>query len=170
MRILFTLLFSILFVSCSSDNKSERKQINEILAKGEKITNYENLSLEDSKEISQKNSIKFSKFNKYKNWTHTNYNYTSNIGIRNFNLNYQLPTYIQAKVDDKLKFMKFCNANNIEIHLGLNTISNNLSHDIKKNTKLNNSISLCSILVRLPSGPGYKKSEIIQICKQLNKY
>ena len=90
MRILFTLLFSILFVSCSSDNKSERKQINEILAKGEKITNYENLSLEDSKEISQKNSIKFSKFKKYKNWTHTNYNYTSNIGIRNFNLNYQI--------------------------------------------------------------------------------
>ena len=44
MRILFILLFSILFVSCSSDNKSERKQINEILAKGEKITNYENLS------------------------------------------------------------------------------------------------------------------------------
>ena len=90
MRILFILFFSILFVSCSSDNKSERKQINEILAKGEKITNYENLSLEDSKEVSQKNSIKFSKFNKYKNWTHTNYNYTSNIGIRNFNLNYQV--------------------------------------------------------------------------------
>ena len=41
MRILFILFFSILFVSCSSDNKSERKQINEILAKGEKITNYE---------------------------------------------------------------------------------------------------------------------------------
>ena len=66
MRILFILFFSILFVSCSSDNKSERKQINEILAKGEKITNYENLSLEDSKEVSQKNSIKFSKFKKYK--------------------------------------------------------------------------------------------------------
>ena len=90
MRILFVLLFSILFVSCSSDNKSERKQINEILAKGEKITNYENLSLEDNKEISQKNSIKFSKFKKYKNWTHTNHNYTSNIGIRNINLNYQI--------------------------------------------------------------------------------
>ena len=71
MRLLLILIFVILFVSCSSENKSERKQINEILAKGEKITNYENLSLEDSKEVSQKNSIKFSKFKKHTKIGHT---------------------------------------------------------------------------------------------------
>ena len=41
MRLLLILIFVISLMSCSSENKSERKQINEILAKGEKITNYE---------------------------------------------------------------------------------------------------------------------------------
>ena len=55
MRILFILIFFYFIMSsCSSENKSERKQINEILAKGEKITNYENLSMENSKEVNKK--------------------------------------------------------------------------------------------------------------------
>ena len=51
MRLLLILIFVISLMSCSSENKSERKQINEILAKGEKITNYENLSMENIEEV-----------------------------------------------------------------------------------------------------------------------
>ena len=90
MRLLLILIFVISLMSCSSENKSERKQINEILAKGEKITNYENLSMENIEEVNNKNSIKFSKFRKHKNWTHVNYNYNNNIGIRNYDLKYKI--------------------------------------------------------------------------------
>ncbi len=90
MRLLLILVFVIAFMSCSSENKSERKQINEILAKGEKITNYENLSMENIEEVNNKNSIKISKFRKHKNWTHVNYNYNNNIGIRNYDLKYKI--------------------------------------------------------------------------------
>ena len=90
MRLLLILIFLFPLCHVPSENKSERKQINEILAKGEKITNYENLSMENIEEVNNKNSIKFSKFRKHKNWTHVNYNYNNNIGIRNYDLKYKI--------------------------------------------------------------------------------
>ncbi len=80
-----------------------------------------------------------------------------------------IPLYASALVEDRENFAKYCEKNNIGIHMGLRALheTNLFQHDTKD---YQNSIKLSQKLVRLPSGPGYKESEINEICNILNKY
>ncbi len=78
------------------------------------------------------------------------------------------PCYNEAIIDNRDNFIKFCNENSIGLHLGIRCLSETNIKHIKDNFQ--NSIYLSKNLVRLPSGPGYKTSEIKKIIKILNKY
>ena len=81
-KILIFLIPVILF-ACSSNDNSERKQIDKIMSKGKKITNYQKINIEQTKNIKSLNKINLQKAKIIKNWTHVNFNVSNKIPIAN---------------------------------------------------------------------------------------
>ena len=82
---------------------------------------------------------------------------------------YSVPTYVQVFIQDRKKFISYCKKNKIGFHIGTMCLSDSGPFQNYKG-KFPNAKLLSKHLVRLPSGPGYKLSEIEKIVKILNKY
>ena len=80
-----------------------------------------------------------------------------------------IPIYNYLEVKNRKKFINFCKKNKIGIHLGIRCLHQN--KPFKQGYRnFPNSSFFSNHMVRIPSGPGYKLSEIKKICNLLNKY
>jgi len=80
-----------------------------------------------------------------------------------------IPTYVQVFVKNRKKFISYCKKNKIGFHIGTMCLTD--SGPFKKyKKKFPNAKLVSQRLVRLPSGPGYKLSEIKKVVKILNRY
>lgn len=86
-----------------------------------------------------------------------------NVDIKKF-----VPVYVQLLVKNRIKFFNYCKKNSVQLHFGIRSLDNVISHANKKDLK--NSIFLSDYLVRIPCGPSYKLDEIKNITKILNNY
>jgi len=82
-------LFPVILFACSSNDNSERKQIDKIMSKGKKITDYQKINIEDKNNIKTLNIIKLEKSKNIKNWTHVNFNVSNKIPIANLKNNFK---------------------------------------------------------------------------------
>jgi dTDP-4-amino-4,6-dideoxygalactose transaminase len=80
-----------------------------------------------------------------------------------------LPLYNHVLVENKLKFIKYCSKNKIEVHTGFRAIHENTPFK-NKTSKFINSSYVSKHFIRIPSGPGYQLNEIKNICLILNRY
>ena len=80
-----------------------------------------------------------------------------------------IPIYNCVFVRDRNKFIKFCENNEIGIHLGLRGLHEHAPYK-KNHTRFKSSYFISKHLIRLPSGPGYSAQEIKQVCKILNRF
>tara|TARA_B100000214_G_scaffold375602_1_gene363202 strand:+ start:4066 stop:5076 length:1011 start_codon:yes stop_codon:yes gene_type:complete len=84
--------------------------------------------------------------------------------------NYTVPCYPQVLVNNRKKFVKYCEKNNIGLHLGIRCLSKNKDFSNSNNKNLKNSIKFSDQVVRLPSGPGYQISDLKKIVRLINKF
>ena len=84
------------------------------------------------------------------------------------NLNKEFPTYIEVLVENRKKLIKFLNKKKI----GYSYTTRNLaiSKHLKVKKKFKNAEEIDNKILRLPSGTGYKISELNKIVKLLNRY
>ena len=118
---------------------------------------------------SLKNSFKNKKklieiYNLYKNNLKNN-----KIKLINYNnLNNEFPIYIEAIVNNRNSFFKFLKKKSIGYSYSTRSLSR--SPHLKLLGRFKNAEELDNKLVRLPSGPGYNKKELLDIIKKLNNY
>ncbi len=93
---------------------------------------------------------------------------SEHIEILNSKIQKTLPIYILAIVKNRKNFINYCKSNNIELHYNLRTLSETNLFDSNKN--LDNSLFISKNVIRLPSGPGYKMSDVKKIINLLKKY
>ncbi len=111
---------------------------------------------------------KIYKTNKIHDFYSKNLSNKNLIFIKKDNKN-SIPIYNYVYVKNRKKFIKYCKTENIGIHLGLRTITENLT--FKSNYKnFPNSELISKNFIRIPSGPGYSLQEIKKITKKLNNY
>tara|TARA_B100001167_G_scaffold189845_1_gene155341 strand:+ start:269 stop:1357 length:1089 start_codon:yes stop_codon:yes gene_type:complete len=89
--------------------------------------------------------------------------------LENVEGKFSIPTYVQVFVKNRKKFISYCEKNKIGFHIGTMCLSDSGPFKNYKE-KFPNAKLVSQLLVRLPSGPGYKLSDIAKIVKILNKY
>lgn len=88
--------------------------------------------------------------------------------IRYKNLNNEFPTYIDVVTNNRNNFFKYLKKNNIGYSYSTRSLAKSPHLQILKKFKYANEMD--NKLVRLPSGPGYHKKDLLKIIKKLNKY
>ena len=92
-----------------------------------------------------------------------------NLKFQTKNTSKVIPIYNYVEVKNRKKFIDFCQKKKIGIHLGLRCLDENIPFKVDKKN-FSNSHYFSKYMVRIPSGPGYKISEINKICELLNKF
>lgn len=84
------------------------------------------------------------------------------------NLNNEFPTYIDVTTNNRNNFLKYLKRKNIGYSYATRSLSK--SPHLKLSQKFKFADEMDSRLVRLPSGPGYNKKDLLSIIKKLNNY
>jgi dTDP-4-amino-4,6-dideoxygalactose transaminase len=123
------------------------------------------IGLENLKSINLRKKILLENFNTYKNLIKT----TKKIKFLDIKGKYAIPNFAEVLVESKKDFIKFCNENGIGATGGMRGLTETgLVYGSK--SRLKNSLYVSNHLVRLPFGPGYKRTEIKKIATIINTY